>query len=98
MNNSISDDEKGSFTDPSQLKKGMEIFQSAKNDKSTKNHMGVYAGLVKFPNGQTLHAVYQSRAAYNADQQAMYSEKTGPNLTEMNSDWDYWAWSKYVQH
>ena len=38
------------------------------------------------------------RAAYNANQQAIYDEKTGPNLTEMNSDWDYWAWSKYVQH
>ena len=38
------------------------------------------------------------RAVHNANQQAIYDEKTGPNLTEMNSDWDYWAWSKYVQH
>lgn len=95
---SIRNEDKGTFTDPSQLKVGMEIFQSDPNNKSTKNHMGVYAGLVRFNNGQTLHAVYQSRAVYNAKQQAIYSEKTGPNLTEMNSAWDSWAWSPYVRH
>lgn len=95
---SIRDEDKGTFTDPSQLEVGMEIFQSDPNNKSTKNHMGVYAGFVKFNNGQTLHAVYQSRSSYSANQQAIYSERTGPNLTEMNSAWDSWAWSPYVQH
>ena len=95
---SISSDEKGTFTHPSQLRVGMEIFQSNPENTSTKDHMGVYAGLVKFKNGETLHAVYQSMAKYNANQQAIYDEETGPNLTEMNSDWDCWAWSKYVQH
>lgn len=31
-------------------------------------------------------------------QLAMYSEKTDPNLTETNNDWNYWGWSKYVKH
>lgn len=91
--NSIPDDvsEKGVIESYDQLERGMEVFQGT-------DHMGVYAGFVTFPNGQTLPAVYQSRATYNANQQAMYSERTGPNLTEMNNNWDHWAWSKYVQH
>lgn len=93
----IESDEKGSFTDPSQLEKGMEVFQYNTSESNWK-HMGVYAGVVTFPNGETRHAVYQSRAAYNANQLAMYSEKTGPNLTEMNNDWNYFGWSKYIKH
>lgn len=47
---------------------------------------------------EMLHAVYQSRAIYNPRQKAIYSEETGPNLTEMNEKWDHWGWSKYVKH
>lgn len=96
--NAISSDEKGVITDRSMLKVGMEVFQSDRNNEASKKHMGVYAGLVSFSGSAPCHAVYQSRAVYNANQKAMYSEKTGPNLTEMNSDWDCWAWSKYVKH
>lgn len=95
--NDISDDEKGTFTDASQLKVGMEVFQPNPDKPSELGHMGVYAGLVNF-NGQMLHAVYQSRAIYNPRQKAIYSEETGPNLTEMNEKWDHWGWSKYVKH
>lgn len=95
---SISDDEKGSITDPTQLKVGMEIFKSDSTNKDTKNHMGVYAGIITFNDGIARPAVYQSRSFFDPKQAAMYSEKTGPNLTEMDSDWDCWAWSKYVQH
>ncbi len=89
----ISDDEKGPITDRNQLKVGMEIFQSESFGGYQMKHMGVYAGLVTFNNGETRHAVYQSRAVYNANQLAIYDEETGPNLTEMNDDWYYWGWS-----
>lgn len=95
---SISNDQKGPITSFDQLQIGMEVFQSDPSNSATKNHMGVYAGIKQFPNGEALHAVYQSRSTYSASQQAMYSEHLGPNLTEMNSNWDYWAWSKYIQH
>lgn len=88
---------KGALTDASQLKVGMEVFQPNPDKPSELGHMGVYAGLVNF-NGQMLHAVYQSRAIYNPRQKAIYSEETGPNLTEMNEKWDHWGWSKYVKH
>lgn len=96
--NSISVGEKGTISDFSQLQVGMEVFQSNPDNSAIKEHMGVYAGLKQFPNGEVLHAVYQSRATYSSSQQAMYSERLGPNLTEMNNNWDYWAWSKYIQH
>lgn len=96
--NSLSDDQKGMIGDYNDLRIGMEVFQSNPSDSSIKDHMGVYAGYVTFENGETRHAVYQSRATYSANQLALYSERTGPNLTEMNNNWDYYAYSKYVRY
>lgn len=92
---SISDDEKGPIRDLSELKVGMELFQ--RDSEASIKHMGVYAGLVNF-DGDVLPAVYQSRSVSSGARKAKYKERTGPNLTEMNEKWNYWGWSKYVQH
>lgn len=90
---SILTGEKGKISSFDQLEKGMEVFQGT---EKTKEHMGVYAGIVTIK-GVTCHGVYQSRSK-SGDQLAQYKEETGPNLTEMNDQWNYWAWSPYVIH
>lgn len=72
---------------------GMEIFQG---NATTKPHMGVYYGKFNFGNGLE-HAVYQSSTTRNV-LKAKYEDanKEGPNLTQMNNNWKYWIWPKYV--
>lgn len=72
---------------------GMEIFQGMTD---TKNHMGVYYGKYNFGDGLE-HAVYQSTTE-RSQLKAKYedSNREGPNLTQMNSRWNYWIWPKYI--
>lgn len=75
---------------------GMEIFQASTADSSQKAHIGVYYGLFDFGHGFE-HAVYQSTTT-RTKLLAKYEDgnKEGPNLTQMNSRWTHWIWSRYV--
>jgi len=78
---------------------GMELFQgfrkTAAGNKFYASHIGVYAGKQTLQ-GSKVHAVYQSSEAYGSLKRK-YNKDSGPNLTSMNDDWNYWGWSKFIR-
>ena len=78
---------------------GMELFQgfrkTAAGNKFYARHIGVYAGKQTLQ-GSKVHAVYQSSEAYGSLKRK-YNKDSGPNLTSMNDDWNYWGWSKFIR-
>lgn len=85
---------------------GMELYQACRKTENGNlfwtSHIGVYYGLYDFGNGLE-PAVYQSASTFgtlrykyqkNIDAKG---KRSGPNLTSMNSKWNYWAWSKFVR-
>ena len=83
------------------LVKGMELYQgfrkSASSDQYYMSHVGVYAGKYDFGDGKgAVHAVYQSSPSYTSLAKKT-NKASGPNLTSMNTSWNYWAWSKYIK-
>ena len=77
----------------------MELFQgfrkTAAGNKFYASHIGVYAGKQTLQ-GSKVHAVYQSSEAYGSLKRK-YNKDSGPNLTSMNDDWNYWGWSKFIR-
>lgn len=82
------------------LIEGMELFQGCRKTANGNifwtSHIGVYAGK-RVINGKLQHAVWQSSDGYgNLD--VKYNKDTGPNLTALSDNWNYWGWSKYVNY
>lgn len=77
----------------------MQLFQGYRKSKTNRafytSHIGVYAGKVKIQ-GSLMHAVYQSSPSY-ASLKKKFDKASGPNLTSMSDDWNYWGWSKYIK-
>jgi hypothetical protein len=83
------------------LRRGMEIYQG---DNTTKQHMGVFAGVYAFGGSiGTQPAVYQSVASTPSSSVSLAYTKntspngTGPNLTTLSSYWTYYAWPLWVK-
>ena len=79
---------------------GMEIHQGCRHrtqsSKYYSSHVGVYFGKYDFGDGKGLqHAVYQSGPSYSVLKRK-YNKPGGPELTSMNSNWNYWSWNRYV--
>lgn len=78
---------------------GMELFQgfrkTANSNRFYASHIGVYAG-EQMVNGILLPAVYQSSDRY-LHLQKKYHKASGPNLTSLSENWNYWGWSKYIR-
>lgn len=90
----------------SKLIPGMELYQACRKTATGNlfwtSHIGVYFGLFDFGKGPE-PAVYQSASLFgtlrykytkNVDSKG---NRSGGNLTSMNSKWNYWGWSKYVR-
>lgn len=84
----------------------MELYQACRKtengDLFWTSHIGVYYGLYDFGNGPE-PAVYQSASTFGSlryKYQKDIDSKgniSGPNLTSMNSKWNYWGWSKFIR-
>ena len=76
----------------------MELFQGCRKRANGSvfwtKHIGVYAGK-QMLNGKYQHTVWQSSPSYGTLDH-LYSKSSGPNLTALGSNWNYWGWSKFV--
>ena len=84
---------------PRSARNGIELAIFASDLNSAKNGERVQTSNLSDKTAQIALDYQERRERINREwyeQKAIYSEETGPNLTEMNEKWDHWGWSKYV--